>query len=309
MSINFKLKPIVAALCAKGGVGKTTSSVINSENSALIKGMRVLHIDLDPQCNSSDSLIGMIKDKNVKGGKKPPKLSEKMPEDYDHESGVEDECSVLDIFYGKPVLPYPSWVNEVDGCRGKIDVICGHPELGNVNNEFNISTMSTEVLFHLRNFLTTPDIHEEYDLIMLDTPPTDSPLFRICLRAASHVYTPFEPNPFDIDCLDGTIQHLRQENYSRGNELEELKFIGILPNKVDLRRKAHTDTLSLIQKNYPDVIFPREAWLSNLAVFPRVNIFDAQPQSVFQLPSSEKARQQATAMSDHVHKKIFGEGV
>jgi len=307
MSNEFELKPVIAALCAKGGVGKTTTSVMNSEYAALIKGMKVLHIDLDPQCNSSDSLIGMVKDKNAKGGKKPPKLSIKIPDEYDPESGVEDECSVLDIFYGRPVLPYPSWVNGLEGCKGKIDVICGHPELGNVNNEFNISTMSSDVLFHLRNFLTTPEIHEEYDLIILDTPPTDSPLFRICLRAASFIYTPFEPNPFDIDCLDGTIQHLRQENYSRGNDIEQLEFIGILPNKVDLRRTAHTETLAQMQKNYPDVIFPNSAWLSNLAVFPRVNIFDAQPQSVFQLSKNEKARHQAMAMCEYVHKIVFKE--
>ena len=90
MSNEFELKPIVAALCAKGGVGKTTTSVVNSEYAALIKGLKVLHIDLDPQCNSSDSLIGMIKDKNVKGGKKPPKLSIKIPDEYDPQSGVKD---------------------------------------------------------------------------------------------------------------------------------------------------------------------------------------------------------------------------
>ncbi|MFC9250627.1 ParA family protein [Amycolatopsis thailandensis] len=52
---NRRVARVVAAVMQKGGVGKTTT-IINLARAAVLKGLRVLVCDLDPQGNTTDAL-------------------------------------------------------------------------------------------------------------------------------------------------------------------------------------------------------------------------------------------------------------
>ncbi len=298
---------IVSSINEKGGVGKSTTSEILAEFFAIEKGLRVLFVDLDGQCNGSESLIGMDIDTTAHGGKVPPKLSERWPEMYDPDSGVEDRSSIADIFFGLPVLPYPSWVNEKNGYKGKIDVFCGHPEkLAKINKAFDVNSLEKEVYNHLRSFLHDPEVWEYYDVVIIDTSPTDTPLFRAALRASTHIYIPLTPNPKDIEGLRGMLQHFKQENFSRTNDMERLQLIGMLPNMVR-STKAQTTVLKNFLEKYSNYTFPEEAWLSLLTAFPERDFKGAKPRSIFELSVTDKARMQSTAMGHFIYTKLFNE--
>lgn len=300
---------IISSINEKGGVGKSTTSEVLAEYFAIVKEKRVLFIDLDGQCNGSESLIGMDPDATAHGGKVPPKLSERCPDMYDPESEVEDRCSIADIFFGLPVLPYPSWVNKENGYKGNIDVFCGHPQkLAEINKAFDVNSLEKNVYNHLRSFLHDPEVWEYYDVVIIDTSPTDTPLFRAALRASTHIYIPLTPNPKDVEGLRGMLQHFKQENFNRTNDMERLELIGMLPNMVRSTR-AQASVLNDFLEKYSTFTFPQEAWLSLLTAFPERDFKEARPKSIFELPKNHKARMQATAMGGYIHSKTFSDNL
>lgn len=64
-STNQHLAKVVAAAMQKGGVGKSTS-VINLARAAMLLGLKVLVVDLDPQGNTTDALsVGTLPETSV----------------------------------------------------------------------------------------------------------------------------------------------------------------------------------------------------------------------------------------------------
>lgn len=292
-----KQTPIVASLNQKGGAGKTTENGITAEWFALVRNKKVLLVDLDLQCNTSDQWVGMEILPNVVGGQLPPRHP-----DYDPEYGINERSTIADIFFGEPVLPYDSWLQNVD-------VLCAHPHrLEEVNIAFTRSDGELDQRVHnrLSEFLQDPAIQEEYDLIILDTGPSRNPIFRATLRACTHILIPFRPEEKDIQGITAMLQIIRQENYSRPNDAPSLELIGLSPNMVR-QTSQHESNLNLLSEKYSDEMFPKNAWLSLLTAFPERDIKDNKPRSVFELPPSSLARKQATNFAKHIEYKIFGE--
>ncbi|MBV1929678.1 MAG: ParA family protein [Gammaproteobacteria bacterium] len=300
--VNYSAK-VIAAMNQKGGVGKSTVITVLAEYYAFLKKKRVLIIDLDMQCNSSDDWIGMEPSPNAAGGQIPP-----IHPDYDPSYNANERSTIADIFYGKSVLPYESWLTEEIGNGGFVDVILGHPMLlEEVNNEFSRSDDLIDEKVHnrIRNFLSLPDIQESYDIILLDTGPSRSPIFRSAMRAASHVIIPFTPEEKDIQGIAAMMQAVRQENYFRPSKEFSLEILGLLPNKVRNTR-LHKNNLRSVSLDNPD-LFPSECWLPLSTKFPERDDKGARPKSLFEIPKSELARQRATAFCLDIDAKLFGE--
>ena len=98
----------------KGGIGKSTSSLTLAHYLAICKKMKGALIDLDPQGNSSSSLIPTIRDPAHPTGFMPkphPEWDPKnLPEDDPHWDGI---SSIADIFTGRPIYPYPTWIENL----------------------------------------------------------------------------------------------------------------------------------------------------------------------------------------------------
>lgn len=291
--------PIIASMNQKGGSGKTTVIGLLAEYFALVKSKRVLLIDLDMQCNTSDHWVGMEKAPNETGGQLPPKHP-----DYDESLNVSERSSIVDIYVGKPVLPFESWLNPQTTDGGFVDVMCGHPKLlEDINLHFSTKdgTIDPKVLNRLKDFLHLPDLQDSYDLILLDTGPSRSPIFRSAMRAATHIIIPFRPEEKDIQGINAMLQIIRQENFSRPNE--KLELLGLLPNMVR-KTKLHEDNLSLLSKTYKSHLFPEQCWLSHLTAFPERDAKGIRPKSVYELAKSNTAYKQATKMAKMVEKKL-----
>lgn len=294
---------VIASMNQKGGVGKTMLAGLMAEWFALVRKKRVLLIDLDMQCNTTDQWVGMEVAPNSVGGQLPPKLP-----DYDPSSGALERSTIADIFYGVPVIPYQTWLTDKVSEGGYVDLMCGHPEkLEEVNIEFSKRDGQLDEKVHnrLKDFLSMADVQAEYDIILLDTGPSRNPVFRAAMRAADAIIIPFTPEEKDIQGINAMLQIVRQENYSRTSATNKLTLVGLLPNKVRTT-KLHENNLATMSEQLGDMLFPQDAWLSLSAVFPERDDKDARPKSVFELAPGAKARVQATHMSKFVEKKVFG---
>jgi chromosome partitioning protein len=289
---------IIASMNQKGGSGKTTVIGLLAEFFALVRKLKVLLIDLDMQCNTTDQWVGMIDSPNSVGGQLPPKHP-----DHDESMGTNEVSTIADIFYGKPVLPYTSWLKEGEN-DGFVDVMCGHPKLlEEVNLKFATKDGSIDdrILVRLKDFLNLPEIQNTYDVILMDTGPSRNPIFRSAMRAATDIIIPFKPEEKDIQGINAMLQIIRQENFSRSKR--KLSLIGLLPNMVR-NTKLHETNLTEMGKGYKNALFPHNCWLSHLTAFPERDVKGIRPKSVYELPESSTAYKQAFNMANFVEQAI-----
>jgi chromosome partitioning protein len=304
--------PVIAAINQKGGCGKTEVSIILSENLVLVEEKSVLGIDLDIQANYSDHTVGMEPEKKNESGQKIPSHP-----DYEPGQGTNERSSIADLFFGQSVLPYQSWI-QTDN-TGSLDVAMANPDrLEQITDEFQRSInqpLNKDVHNALYNFLSdgendpeSTSISDLYDAVIIDTGPSRSPLFRATLRAATHVIIPFKPNRRDIQGIVSMLSAIKRENLQRPNARSPLKLIGLLPNLIEnpltISQKKY---LPLVMEKHSDILMPEETWLHKHAAFTNRDLATADPRSIFELPDSSRAKQEATNLCDYIKQEIFGE--
>ena len=302
---------VLAVLNQKGGVGKTTIVSVLAEFGALIwrfteneisRPAKILVVDLDMQCNSSDYFVGMEANSKVRGGQLPPKHP-----DYDGSSDISERSTIADIFYGKLVLPHTVQLRGKDG-DFEIDVIVGHPaELEEINERFDKASgeIDKKVVNRLGELLHHPDVSASYDLIILDTGPSRNPIFRSALRAATHVLVPYEPEEKSLQGVNSMAQAITSENFSRKNTQPKCKVIGLLPNKVRSSVSLHQKNIESVQTNLPALAMPEGVYLPLSTEFPKRDVKGARPASVFNLVPSKLARVKAEEACNIVYRSVF----
>lgn len=295
---------IIAVLNQKGGVGKTTVSSIIAEFAALNRNLNVLVVDMDMQCNSSDHWVGMEDAPNATGGQLPP-----VHPDFEEgdESYLNPRSTIADIFYGKSVLPYSTFISEEKGYNNRVDIMLGHPALLEqiiTEHDKVSSQVANGIINRLSEFLHSEEVAKAYDLIVLDTGPSRNPIFRAAVRAATHTVIPFEPEDNSLQGINAMMQVVSSENMARPGGVAPLQIVGLCPNKVR-QTKIHISILELLRERMGDVVFPKDIFLPQATAFPERNVKGALPKSIFKIKESAKARQAAERVCEHVMDKVF----
>lgn len=218
----------------KGGVAKTTSAVTLAQGFSM-RGHRALLVDLDPQ-GSATTLFGVLPD-----------------------AEVDSEHTAMLLFNGThDSLEYAIRETYWPG----IDMVCAAPVL--FGAEFALPARQTsDPAFEFWRVLDRglDQARDEYDIIIIDTPPALSYVTINALMAADGVIMPLPPSALDFassaqfwDLFSDLGNHLV---LSRGQD-KRFEFIDVLLSRVEASDTASSVVRKWIIEGYGDKVLPIE---------------------------------------------------
>ena len=223
---------IISFVNQKGGVGKTTSS-INLAASLGLLGKKILLVDLDPQGNSTTG-VGINKSQTSKSV-------------YDLLIGKADLTEVVVKTKFKNLYVIPASIN-----LAGIDM-----ELMDLSR----TTPDFVVQQQLKKYLSP--IHDVFDYIILDCPPSLGLITTNALAASDSVIIPVQCEFF---ALEGIMQLLNsimmaQKKLNPGLDIEGV-LLTMLDNRTNLGLEVVDEIKSYFKEKVYDTIIPRLVRLS-----------------------------------------------
>ncbi|MBM7334468.1 MAG: ParA family protein [Alcanivorax sp.] len=203
----------------KGGVGKS-SITVNLAAISAAGGRKTLVVDLDPQCNASQYLLGM----QAYGHDSAPtpnigtffsqtlsfKLKEKAPRDYVHTTRFEN-------LY---LLPSDAGLGEMEHLLE-----------------------SKHKIYKLRGLLKS--LGREFDAIYVDTPPAFNFYTLSALIAADRVLIPFDCDAFSRKALYTLLENIQEV---REDHNEDLTLEGIVVNQFQPRARLPQELVASLEE-------------------------------------------------------------
>lgn len=286
---------IIAFVNNKGGVGKTTCTKLMAEYLSKKKGMRTLCIDFDPQCNFSHQYLNMEIDPTAPEGLIPPIHPDYDPTDPD-DNDWDGRSSIAEIFYGQGVVPYPTYVKNMDITPGHADKLLSAESVRR-------SEVVEKVHKQLANFLSSPDVKAAYDAVVIDTAPSKGPLTISVMKAATHIVIPSIMEEQPVQGIYGMLQLWMQESLSR-EKSRPIQLIGILPNMFKQTR-LHNDIYNSLKNSVSIGKYVLPVRFSQRIVYAEVDSADSSPKSIFDYPESHVAKAEAEEVCSHIAERIL----
>jgi chromosome partitioning protein len=204
---------VLSVSSLKGGVGKTTVA-LGLASAALSRGLRTLVVDLDPQSDATTAL----------GATREMKLS----------------CA--------EVLKLPKHANVVKAIVasdwespsvGVVDLLPGSPKVV----EFDSPTPTKRDLWRLEEALSR--VESEYDLVIVDTPPSLNGLTQLAWTASDRVLIVAEPSIFSVLAADRAMRAITEISKQTAGRLQPL---GVLINRYIPASKEHQFRLAELEQ-------------------------------------------------------------
>lgn len=280
----------------KGGVGKTKCAMLLAEYFARVRKQKTLAIDFDPQCNFSQLNIKMEIDPTYTEGVIPPIHPDFDFNDLDND-GWDGRSSIADIFFGQPIMPYSTRIPN-------LDIAPGHASKLLQTEAVRRNEIQEKVHKQLNVLLSSRELKDEYEVVIIDTAPSKGPLTISAVRAATHMYIPAIMEEQPIRGIYGMMQLWMQEAARRTKDTP-LNFLGILPNKYDARKTLHVQLLESLKANESMGKYIMPVTLGDRVIFAEHDAENPHPSSIFDLPENNKARQETVAFCQFITERVF----
>lgn len=219
---------IIAIANQKGGVGKTTTAV-NLSAALALKGKRVLLIDADPQANATTSL-GFQRDMY--------------------------EYNIYHVMLGTKDLNEIILKTEIDN----LHVAPSNIGLVGIEKEFYQGSKDRELVLKRK----IDPIKEDYDYIIIDSPPALGPITINTLSAAHSVLIPIQCEFF---ALEGLAQLLNTIKLVKQTINRQLDIKGFLPTMYSAQNNLSKQVFADLAQHFESKLFKIDE--SSYIVIPR----------------------------------------
>ncbi|MDY6551048.1 ParA family protein [Acinetobacter faecalis] len=244
----------------KGGVGKS-SITVNLAAISANEGFKTLVIDLDPQANSSQYLLG--DDATYSTDK--PVLEPNIENYFDEVLGTNQSKGLIGNALGNILKNRSKGLDAFvhQSPFKNLDVIPASPNLGALAHALE----SKHKIYKLRDALQQLEGH--YDRIFIDTPPAFNFFTLSALIAADRVLIPFDCDVFSKRALYTLIENILE---TQDDHNDRLSIEGIVVNQYQHQAKLPKEVvqqlkdegLPVLESMLPPSIIMKESHHKNL---------------------------------------------
>ncbi|HEY8890548.1 MAG TPA: AAA family ATPase [Clostridium sp.] len=213
--------PVITFINMKGGVGKTTLCIGIGEYLANELGKKVLILDIDPQFNATQSLLDKYE------------LVDQYLSTFRKEKTIRKLFATTTDVYQKNTL------------IGKEEVIHKfndnlHMVFGDINLIFDNNTMDNTRIKRVLKFINGNSLKDEYDYILIDSPPTISMYTDASIVASDYYIVPVKIDNYSILGVTNLISVIT--NLKADEELN-IEPLGVIYTNLDDKLTLKTQTL------------------------------------------------------------------
>jgi chromosome partitioning protein len=226
---------VVSVVNLKGGVGKTTLSVNLAYGLAYFQRRRVLIVDLDPQANATQYLISQQTYRNVYLDTGQRLTVHELYQEHQmrglgSEAAPKDSSKYIQRVYG--------------GDEGYLDLVASRLELGLLAFDGGQVQQNDQIRWLIN------DVAANYDIVLIDSPPTISRMLVAGFEASEHVLVPVKPDflsSIGLPLLDRVIKQVYNKTLARRPPgMKQIEILGIVYT-------MYLEQLTMTQESVEDI--------------------------------------------------------